>query len=111
MLNRIVLSTSTSPRFRPIVVGKIWLILSCYIRNTFGDLNIDLIKSRVFPFNPISFNLCTKSFRQIDSYTLFESQQNKSKMLSFTYSFLNQTKKCKYMVNCSVIFPKACLGR
>ena len=71
MLNKIVLSAS--PCFRSIFVRKVWLILFWCIRDTLGDLYIDLIMSSNFPINPISFNLRNKRFRNIDSYALRKS--------------------------------------
>ena len=74
MLNKVV--QSTSPYFRPIVVRKVWLILSWCIRDTFGDLYIDLIISRIFPINPISSNQYNRRFRHIESQA-FQKYTNK----------------------------------
>ena len=65
MLNKIVLSKSNC--FRPIIVRKVWLILSWCIRDTFRDLYIDLIISNIFPVNTISSNLYNRRFWHIES--------------------------------------------
>ena len=74
MLNKIV--ASASPCFKPIVIRKVWVISSWYIRDIFGYLYIDWIIWSVFLISPISFNLCNKYFWHT-RYTLFESQQSK----------------------------------
>ena len=85
MLNKIVLTTS--PYFRPIVVRKVWLILSRCIRNTFGDLYIGLIISSIFPISPISSNLYNRRFRHIESQVFRKSTKQVYKYFPLIIAF------------------------
>ena len=90
MLNKIVLTTS--PYFRPIVVRKVWLILSRCIRNTFGDLYIGLIISNIFPISPISSNLYNRCFRHIESQVFRKSTKQVYKYFPLIIAFLIKLK-------------------
>ena len=90
MLNKIVLTTS--PYFRPIVVRKVWLILSRCIRNTFGDLYIGLIISSIFPISPISSNLYNRRFRHIESQVFRKSAKQVYKYFPLIIAFLIKLK-------------------
>ena len=90
MLNKIVLTTS--PYFRPIVVRKVWLILSRCIRNTFGDLYIGLIISSIFPISPISSNLYNRRFRHIESQVFRKSTKQVYKYFPLIIAFLIKLK-------------------
>ena len=90
MLNKIVLTTS--PYFRPIVVRKVWLILSRCIRNTFGDLYIGLIISSIFPISPISSNLYNRRFQHIESQAFRKFTKQVCKYFPLHKAFLIKLK-------------------